>query len=297
MAGGGLWGNTLFFLVSGLGISLSSKFLTEPKLQWFRRRFSRIYPTTIIASLILYILIDGYATFPVRNYIRIFIWPTNFNYIGQIIIFYAIGFLIVRLHNNNKLPSIWIFALFVPIILLHIEAYSLVPDTEMMNGTNLRSIGHKLSNLQTFLIGIWLGLRGGIRGSLKKKAAFLLIIFVVYFSLKLITVISLSGSRAYSALIPLSQILAVATTLFLTKSELLQNVFKRSTLWRVITYIADHTLELYIVHFYFVHNLVTYKAPMFVKIVLIFLLSMIAAAILKIITNNIVKRIRYLQST
>lgn len=292
MAGDGLWGNTMFFFIAGLGVALSPKFLSQTARQWYSRRLIRVYPATLIATIILYHFIDGNIVYPESNWIRKYIWPTHFTFIGQIVLFYALGFLIVRLHPKKILSVGWPIVLSLPIIAMHIDANLSVPETENMSSAHLKNLSHLLTYFQTFLLGVWFALRKNKKTSLVKVAVIFAIILIVYLAVKLMVVHSVSGSRAYSALIPLSQILAFVTVLMLTHPHILHYVSNKKWIWKPLRIISKHTLELYIVHFYFVYNPTLLKLTSPLGIIAVFLFSLVGAIILKFITRVVIRLLR-----
>lgn len=100
LAADGLIGNTLFFLLSGLGLALSPRTGSAPFLQWLRRRLERIYPSVWIAVLVGTVGLHGaWRHWHPSDAARAFLWPTPYMFIGQILLFYPVFYLLKALKS------------------------------------------------------------------------------------------------------------------------------------------------------------------------------------------------------
>ena len=94
LAGDGLLGNSLFFLLSGYGLAKGDQHNRRPALDWFSRRLRKIYPSVfiVLAATALFdfqsLWITRLSDVPWR-----IIWPPQYPFIMQITTFYVIYFL------------------------------------------------------------------------------------------------------------------------------------------------------------------------------------------------------------
>lgn len=106
MAADGLFGNSLFFMMSGYGIQMSLLGRSQSLAEYYWRRLTRLYPAVLIAVLIfVYGLNHQWQVFGPLDYVRAFIYPTPFTYVMNIIPFYFLLFFFAR-----KRSSRWIAA-------------------------------------------------------------------------------------------------------------------------------------------------------------------------------------------
>ena len=105
IANGGLLGDVIFFAVSGFCLAN----VTEKFLPWFKKRVIRIYiPVAIITVIFLAIAqlyepISVYYNFDVENvFLHYFIYPTEFHFVGSIILLYVPYYFVARYMKNPK---------------------------------------------------------------------------------------------------------------------------------------------------------------------------------------------------
>src|SRR5689334_7074479 len=89
LAGDGLIGNSLFFLLSGYGLARSGRFVQRGFGTWFARRLVRIYSTVLLGMFTFAILITGeWRNWTALSWFRELIWPTRFSFVELIMPFY-----------------------------------------------------------------------------------------------------------------------------------------------------------------------------------------------------------------
>ncbi len=104
LAGDGLIGNALFFFLSGFGIALGSHSRDRGFFRWYFRRIVRIYPSVILAVLLIQILLLRKPPPPtVSEYVRMFIFPTNYPFIGHVMVVYLVLFWLLKPVSNIPL--------------------------------------------------------------------------------------------------------------------------------------------------------------------------------------------------
>lgn len=124
LATGGSLGNTLFFAISGFCLSDTKKtnFMT-----WIGKRFLRIYPPVIIVTFIEFVILDNKIK-SIADFIRYFIYPTQFWFASAIIFFYILFYFITKYMVNyiNVLIAFMLVAyMFVYITILDINHWSI----------------------------------------------------------------------------------------------------------------------------------------------------------------------------
>ncbi len=102
LAADGLIGNSLFFLLSGLGLSLSPRIGEGRFVAWNRRRLGRIYPSLWITVVVGMIVIEGaWRHWSPLDAVRSLVWPTPYAFIAQIVAFYP-AFYLVKAARNRR---------------------------------------------------------------------------------------------------------------------------------------------------------------------------------------------------
>src|SRR4051812_42339330 len=88
LGSGGALGNSLFFMISGLGLALSGKMQTLGFPIWFRHRVSKIYaslwPIVIVFPLVLF---SEWKHWSITDYSYHLLYPTTYWFISAIIVF------------------------------------------------------------------------------------------------------------------------------------------------------------------------------------------------------------------
>ena len=102
LAADGLIGNSLFFMLSGLGLALSPRTIEGRFVSWYRRRMGRIYPSLWLAVLFGAALTSAsWRGWGAGDVVRNLIWPTPYGFVAQIIVFYPVFFLLRRLKDSR----------------------------------------------------------------------------------------------------------------------------------------------------------------------------------------------------
>jgi hypothetical protein len=90
LAGDGLLGNALFYFLSGFGVALGARSRPRGFFPWFGRRIVRIYPSVIIAALIIFVILQhDWKTYTFRSYLYL-LWPTPWGFVGHVMILYIV---------------------------------------------------------------------------------------------------------------------------------------------------------------------------------------------------------------
>ena len=96
LALGGLLGDLLFFMVSGFCLY----HLREIFYLWYLRRIIRIYPSVVIAGVVILFLGITKISGSVFNY---FVYPTSHHFIASIMLLYIVFYFLTYLHHKDIL--------------------------------------------------------------------------------------------------------------------------------------------------------------------------------------------------
>lgn len=124
---GGMLGNTVFFFISGFGITLALLAKPEPFSSWYQRRLFRIYePLVLLTSLFLLI---GYRTITSGfDIVRLYVFPVEYWFIPAIAILYIPAYLFAR--NGSQTHFL---AAAVALAVCYIFSYLTIIDLERWN--------------------------------------------------------------------------------------------------------------------------------------------------------------------
>lgn len=245
MAFGGMLGNSIFFLVSGLGLSLSAKRQSRGFFSWIYRRAKRIYPALFIVTFVYFILVEKRWDDPFLRHLGHFIWPTNYTFLTELLAYYIAFFFISRFNSKRVYLSV-----IAALSILYIGIYA----TSIEVGLSLSEFTHPLSQTNwvfyfgTMLFGGYLGLYDFSHFPKKNQDLVVLAsLLFFYFSIK--ALMSLGVIQGYYFFMHLA---LVPTLFFLLKcfsmDNIITNLLKDSFLHKLINAVAGITLEIYIVH-------------------------------------------------
>lgn len=119
IANGGLVGDVLFFAVSGYC-------LQEIKLDfrsWYCKRLLRIFPAVWIITLI-YQFLGVYKINTPVDYFSFYFWPTKYHFVGSIVLLYMPFFFICKYAKTEKHLKKVISGVFLFQIMLYITVYN-----------------------------------------------------------------------------------------------------------------------------------------------------------------------------
>jgi peptidoglycan/LPS O-acetylase OafA/YrhL len=291
LATGGSFGNAIFLFTSGYTLSIGIRNKPNRYLTWLYKRLIRLYPSFLIFTLFSFLFLDEY-----------FFWYDwlFFNgswFLQAILLYYLIFFPLIRYWN--RLLSHFLILNFC----IYIIYFMLIPNHSkwvvdvMDNPTRL----HWIYYFMPMLLGAI------VAGSspftkiqkyihLDKKTysgSILFILFtisVVLFYLPKVLFTRLSYSGDIQLFYPL--LLLLVTYFFYivsTAATIKLQKFNSQIINTTIVFIANLTLDIYIVHFSVVHAIRDSSIPFPINYLLAFFLIMIFAYILNKVSNKIVQ--------
>lgn len=241
---GGSLGNALFFILSGYGLTLSQK---QNKLNWGKwifKRIGKLYSTLFIFNLIFFIPLSIYINktnfLNFKIIIDTFLFPSGFVFIKALIVFYIIGYPIIKYFSSRATKLVLLITL-----ILHLVFYILTVDKSAFNIFSYENIPLlMLGWFSLFLFGICIA-KDEILSRTKFNKFYLIALFG--------SLIAIYGQRLliYNDILGWAQIiqqyllfLFCYTLIFSSKTI----VIRSSKLSQLIQYLSSITLEIYLVH-------------------------------------------------
>jgi peptidoglycan/LPS O-acetylase OafA/YrhL len=234
LAADGLLGNSLFFMLSGLGIALSARTGTERFVDWYRRRLFRIYPALWLTMLAGPVLLQGaWRRWTLVDFLSAFIWPTHYAFLMLIVLFYP-AFYLLRALKSARVEWSVIVALSAAYIGVAVVRYDL----------------HVLSWIYYFQMMLVGGLLAGqvtaMASHSRRHLAVLIVAMVIYVGVKL--AMTTGRIPTHIGVLHLLTYPIVISLLGLCTSALVQRLTRLPRLGRVLAFVAGLTLEIYLVH-------------------------------------------------
>lgn len=258
---GGAIGNALFFVLSAYGLMLSEKNRPQRFQDYLAKRVRRIYPIVWMSTLVLIFplllfyyfkspenfssLVNEFSLNNPLGLLSIIFYPPNaFWFLQALMIFYVLGFALIKNYSNKKIIySINLLVLIYITLYLRAENYSdLIIEQEM----NFKLVFYFL----IFTFGIFLA---SVESKIKYKSVgdylmLLLFVFVIY-GHKLLVMMTGGKYAEYQFVQQMAIFPLVFYFLKISRSDWVGRLFNIET-WagRFVSLVAAMTLELYIVH-------------------------------------------------
>ena len=240
IANGGLFGDVIFFAVSGF--CLTNVKNSFPK--WYGKRLVRVFPAVFIISII-YILLGIHEFQPtLQGIIDSFILPVKYHFVSSIIILYIPFYIVMKVEKlRENIPAVAGIT-----ALVWLANYIFVYDKSYYHIDTVREPMIRFLFFFAMLLGAYF--KENLEKYRNKKSIvswiLLPILFVAYFASKLIfsRVDSISNLQIVNQII-LFVLLAVTFRCFMSIDGWLENLPK----WikAIITFVSGITLEIYLV--------------------------------------------------
>jgi peptidoglycan/LPS O-acetylase OafA/YrhL len=112
-AGDGLLGNSIFFMVAGMGVTLSALGRQRSFPDYYWRRIVRIYPTVILVVTIFILGLGGkWREWGWRDYLATYLFPTPWAFVAHIMVYYVVLYPFLRAPSKRVFG--WMLLLLVP---------------------------------------------------------------------------------------------------------------------------------------------------------------------------------------
>lgn len=246
IANGGLLGDVIFFAVSGFCLAN----IRLPFGRWYIKRICRIYPAVIIITAI-YMLIGLY---PFKNdgiteIMYWFIYPTNYHFVASIVFLYIPYYFVKRYVIKDDINSGKKTLLcFVIVSAVHILAYIFVYDKSYYHVDNVREPFIRFLFFEAMLLGVYFRINHNkfIDKNTSWNWGWMFLIFVVYFISK--TLFSQRMQISQFQLLNQAVLLLLLYFVFKSFAGIDDKIRKiPAKLYKIIKYVADITLEIYVV--------------------------------------------------
>jgi len=287
LATGGAIGNSLFFMLSSYGLYLSYGGKGTSFLQYFKRRITKLYPNVWAELIILFIpfsifidqvLLDSKFFF---SYLSYFVFPYHHWFLACLLIYYIIIFPLLKRYKT---------LLVILLIFLSLSGYTYIyiEYTDLSKWTIEATSVRYFSYFLLFLSGIIFA-RYNDRIKYKGYRDWLLLLFFIgllYFQKFLLS------KQIYLHLQFIQQILLFPIVFFFLKVSntpiITDHIMGSHFLSRIINNISEITLQLYMVHGYFIIIVATFKIIFPINVLLVMILSLLSAIFMRSVANRII---------
>ena len=287
IANGGLLGDVLFFAVSGFCLANT----TGNFGRWYMRRFVRVYVPSWLMTLI-YMALGAYVVTGMQDIVNFFVWPTHWHFVASIIILYIPSFFVSKhVEMNRRNYGRMALGLFVMQVILYLTVY----DTSYYHIDKVREPMIEFLFFQSMLLGLHYRWRCNNEDILSRPISKKLIgggtaLAVIYFASKLAFV----KYEALSAFQLLNQmvlwlLLYVLFQIFMGMEETLKT-YADSKVWKGVKFIADRTLEIYLVQYVILDYMKIGPFPL--NWLLLTTTIICSAVCLRWLSQQIIKRIK-----
>ncbi len=271
LAGDGLLGNYLFFLLSGLRMA-ASRGIQDGFLSFFKVRILRIYPAVWLAVLCI-VLVKGLPV-SIQMFVHAFLWPTDFTYVALIMPFYAAYYWMSKIEAKVG-PARW--CVFLALFWVVAVSFNRTP---MHAFSDVPQVVHVTDYFIVFMLGV-LFQRSARARDWSVSALLFLLSLLAYFGVKL-AVMKMSFFSQYWLVHLLGVSAACSTFLFLGRSKwtVLQGGAKQ-----LAGFLADHSLEIYVTHSTLIQILNLHRMAFPLNVITLCLLTVMCAWLLRKVTS------------
>lgn len=282
IANGGLWGDVIFFSVSGFCLYN----VQTPFLKWYGKRIVRIYPTVWIIT-IAYLLAGFYSVESVQGLLELLIYPTYYHFIASIVLLYIFYYIVIRMVlkngvNRNKV----LFAVLGLTLILHTVVYLTLYDRTYYHIDSVYEPMIRFLFFESMMIGALIR-ENSSKVTEKFNLRYLICfisVFIIYFGSKM--VFSKSEGLARFQIVNQYILLIVLTFTIITVAGLEKRMKKWPRIcYRCIKYLSAVTLEIYLVQYALIPRLNIGGFPLNFFIVTVGIL--VVAALLHFITIRV----------
>lgn len=240
IANGGLFGDVIFFAVSGFCLAnIKEKF---PK--WYCKRLVRVFPAVLIISAVYVLLGIHSMEHSVLGVVNTFLYPTDYHFVASIIVLYVPFYIIMRVKKLREN----LFAVAGVTAAVWLIIYIFVYDKSNYHIDTVREPMIRFLFFFAMLLGAYF--KENLEKYRNKKAVvswvLLPILFAVYFASKLVfsKVKGIADFQILNQFVLLA-LLTVTFRCFMSIDGWLEKL--PEWIKRIITFISGITLEIYLV--------------------------------------------------
>ncbi len=299
VANGGLIGDNVFFCISGYCLTN----LRVGFFEWYGKRLNRILPAVIIISAVYLILkqydFSAYAAGTEKTllyqalsamgvtyskWLSWFVYPTYYHFVASILVLYVPYYFILQNDNTRTHIPVVMGIILIAYVILYFFAY----DKSYYHIDTVREPFIRFLFLESMLLGAWFKLNDAKLRNTGKPLLFAMgtaVVFAVYFASKIL----LAGGRGTSLQI-CNQILIFVLLFFITRwFSSMDRYLDKAPKWlfRIVTLIADLTLEIYLVQYVLIDFIREMNLFFPLNWIMLTTLIVVAAFILHTITKSV----------
>jgi peptidoglycan/LPS O-acetylase OafA/YrhL len=273
---GGMFGNELFFFVSGYGLFLSFQKRSEPILPWLTRRIARVYePLFVIATFL--VLVGYIRVHTLSDFFWVYIISKEFWFLPAITALYVPIFMIISL-VRTKVGFLYLFAglAFTYILVFSVFAEKTAWITENFNvQTEVTLPLRIIYYFGTMVLGVYMARFHGKTAGNSLDLVWLVLSAAAYY----LYVASLGHIVPFQLQI-LDRVPAVTFLLFAFRAAHYPPIkkFVSAYLGGLVALLASLTLQIYLVHGYIL-EMETVRTIAFPANIVVFAVATLAMAV------------------
>lgn len=246
IANGGLFGNIVFFAVSGFCLFNVKKSF----VRWYGKRIYRIYVPVILITFVF--MLFGLTGQQEHNLFWWFIYPTNYHFIASIVFLYIPFYFIMKLDIFKRN----IIRTMMGIAVIWIMIYLTIYDKSYYHIDVVDEPMIRFLYMESMLLGAWF--RQNYESKRNKFRWIYPIFAILSFGFYFISKTIFTSYQNLSVFQPINQVLIFIPLFFLFRTFIgLDGKLERLpvSLKGIITFISNITLEIYLVQFVLINTL------------------------------------------
>lgn len=282
IANGGLVGDVIFFAVSGYCLyNVRFGFL-----KWYGKRIIRVYIPVLLITAV-YMMCGAYVISADHSVFWWFIYPTYYHFVASIIVLYAPYYLIIKIEKLKRILP-WII---VGLAAVYFLIYTFIYDKSYYHIDTVREPMIRFLFIEAMLLGAWF--RQNNRRYRDKKCIVPFTATILLFGVYIISKIAFSKVNSLSNFQIFNQIaifvlLYFVFRLFASLDSKLEKLPR--TLIRIVTFLAEITLEIYLVQYVLI-DLVRPHSIFPVNWILLTSFIIISAFVLHVVCRPIINQL------
>lgn len=285
---GGAIGNSMFFFLSAFGLYLSQQKQSQYFKEWFTHRISRIYPSLwiVLISLFIPVLIwQGKLSYNTIPKVIDYFFNPPFWFLQALLVYYLLAY---PLFKNIWKIKLWVILGFLGIV--YATFYLTVVDLSKWSVEE--SPFDLIHYFMIFIFGIFIAKKNKniIFSGIKDYFVVIAIVGLIY----LHKFLMLKGLYLeYQFLQQMAMYPLVYYLLKISRSPfIMTNIMQAPYLSRIVDFLANHTLEIYMVHQTIsapiLHMQMPFPINLAVFLMLTFCLSAIVNRLANYVRNNVI---------
>lgn len=287
LATGGALGNALFFIISGYLLKIDENFISL-----ITKKIKKLYIPVFIVS-ILSLFLNRVMPNNIIDFVKIFIWPTNYWFIGALIIFYILIFILNK-KNISKHFGIFSFAMLVLYFVYYIFFMNRSIWSIEDNGlTSISGLFKLIYYFYIFALGFYIKQKEIKYENNYSTFIEIVLVLVVYFIIKLLLQKSII-SMQFQFIV---QYIGIAFSYLCLKAAISfeDNIIPKlnKKIIDVITYFSGLSLEIYLIQFFTIKSCesIVFPINIIVASIITIIISIVLNGVVVFITKALDKKL------